>query len=199
MNATWPLLYVSLLPLAAAADVAVITNTGANGQGVLSINQAAGNVNAAANLRSLTMNSDGAAMAQAVGTVVNVAVQAGGGGNVPQARIEGTSFSGFNGVLGINQQAGQQNAVGNTLAIAVGTTAQASAGLIVVRGADDALLSGQGGQAALEQLAAPGLPQTSIDPAAFRGGRGVVQVNQVAGNGNVAGNALAVQFSRPPG
>ncbi|AOY00605.1 hypothetical protein BJP62_09235 [Jeongeupia sp. USM3] len=170
-------------------------------QGVLSVNVSAGNENAAANMRAIAVSPDGSVAAMAHGSVVQRG-KVGPANGAAVASIEGPSFAGFRGVLGVNQQAGHGNVSANQLAIAQGIGGVAHTGFsaLTIRAADDSLLAGSTA-GVVEQLVGEIIPtqQTNIDPAAFSGGRGVFQINQVAGNGNITTNALAVQFSRPPG
>ncbi|WP_432723629.1 hypothetical protein R0381_000900 [Jeongeupia wiesaeckerbachi] len=182
-----------------AVDTALISDTGIASQGVLSVNVTAGEHNTAANLRAIAVNPDGTAIAVVSGAAVQGAVSMPGVGSVQSAQISGAAFSGFNGVLGVNQQAGRGNVSANLLGVAQG----ASTGVVTVftvKQADDGLLADSVANP-LQQLLGDvtSVQQVGIDPGAFKGTSGVVQINQVAGNGNITGNVLAVQFSRPPG
>ncbi|MBM3117552.1 hypothetical protein [Jeongeupia naejangsanensis] len=184
---------------ACAADTALISDSGVGSQGVLSVNVGAGESNTAANLRAIAVNPTGTAIAVVKGAAEQGAVSLPGVGTVQQALITGTAFSGFSGVLGVNQQAGKGNVSANLLGVAQG----ANTGVVTaftVKHADDALLADSSANP-LQQLVGDvtSVQQVGIDPGAFKGTSGVVQINQVAGNGNITGNSLAVQFTRPPG
>lgn len=99
------------------------------------------------------------------------------------ARITDDAFAGARGVIAVNQSAGSHNAQSNSVAIAVGPSALGS----------DALLNVQ----------RPGAPTRGAGPAsrnvaelsggAFRSASGIVQINQIAGGGNVVHNAVSVR------
>ena len=99
------LLVLALLASAPAFadDTAVIHNSGQQYQGVVSINQAAGNQQQMSNSRAIALG----------GQATNVNIQRLDGSVDPslnaRAAIQGSSFTNGNGVLGINQSAGANN------------------------------------------------------------------------------------------
>ncbi|GHD66402.1 hypothetical protein [Jeongeupia chitinilytica] len=182
-----------------AVDTALISDSGIGAQGVLSVNVSAGEYNQAANLRAIAVNPDGTAVAVVKGGAVQGTVEKPAIGSVQTAHIGGAAFAGFNGVLGVNQQAGRGNVSANLLGVAMGAKTGVATSFEVSH-ADDSLLAGNAANPLQQVLGeATSVQQVGIDSGAFLGASGVVQINQVAGNGNVTSNALAVQFSHPPG
>ena len=109
------LLIVALLGSATAMadNTAVINNSGQQYDGVLSINQAAGNQQQMSNSRAIALG----------GQATNVDIQRVDGKVDPslnaKAAIQGNSFSSGNGVLGINQAAGANNQSINAVRISL--------------------------------------------------------------------------------
>ncbi len=173
-----------VLALLAAAPVfadntAVINNSGQQYEGVVSINQAAGNQQQMSNSRAIALG----------GQATNVNIQRQNGSVDPslnaKAAIHGTSFTNGNGVLGINQSAGANNQSVNAVRISINPGPQSI---------DDSVLLQQNST----QLTDSGLTlttgsrQVATSDQAFTGSRGVIQVNQSAGVGNRVANTLGI-------
>ena len=101
------------------------------------------------------------------------------------ARIGPGAFVGARGVIAVNQASGVGNAQVNTVVLAAG------ASLASVTDGQLAAVSPRPGPAA--GPATPTGRKALIDPGAFHGTSGVVQVNQTAGLGNATGNAFVLQ------
>lgn len=169
---------------------ASLNQSGQNHQGVLMINQAAGDAHQQVNARSIAIGSGANAHATATTNVkqntdhlpINPA------GMVASASIGGSSFANSNGVVGINQGAGSGNQQINALRITNG----------LVQGLDDSALAQQSVRpssisGAAEPLSAERI--VSVDDSAFSNSRGVVQLNQSAGVGNRSINSLGIRIT----
>lgn len=183
------------LQSALADEFAEISDSGLNAHGVVSVNQAAGNVNQQANLRSISISQDAA-------IAITPLTQQNGLTPVPDsaassARLGANVFAGSQGAIGINQSAGSNNQSANMLSIAIaGKSAYASPAVV-----QDQLLASTSTAAATSQPSGTSKPagklQAEIADTAFQGSRGVVQINQIAGSQNRAVNVLAVQWVSP--
>jgi hypothetical protein len=101
------------------------------------------------------------------------------------ALVGAGAFSGARGVITLNQASGVGNSQVNSVVLAAG------ASLTLVTDGQLAAVSPRPGPAAGP---APTTGRTAlIDPGAFHGTSGVVQVNQTAGLGNATGNAFVLQ------
>ena len=181
------------LPLSVVADgvagysvqTVIDGNTGSDAQGVLGVNMAAGDSNLQSNATSMSISgANGRASAQS--NVVQAI--AAGSFTVPDvavAKIDGNAFSNAAGAMGINQAAGAVNAQANSVAIALGVGAEVTA---------DAELAQSVSDVAPGSVAANGQQrETTVADTAFRGARGIVQVNQSAGVANATGNSFALR------
>ncbi|EZP66131.1 adhesin [Pseudomonas sp. P7] len=173
-----------VLALLAAAPVfadntAVINNSGQQYEGVVSINQAAGNQQQMSNSRAIALG----------GQATNVNIQRQNGSVDPslnaKAAIHGTSFTNGNGVLGINQSAGANNQSVNAVRISINPGPQSI---------DDSVLLQQNSTQLTDSGLTPttGSRQVATSDQAFTGSRGVIQVNQSAGVGNRVANTLGI-------
>ena len=173
-----------VLALLAAAPVfadntAVINNSGQQYEGVVSINQAAGNQQQMSNSRAIALG----------GQATNVNIQRQNGSVDPslnaKAAIHGTSFTNGNGVLGINQSAGANNQSINAVRISLNPGPQSI---------DDSVLLQQNSTQLTDSGLTPttGSRQVATSDQAFTGSRGVIQVNQSAGVGNRVANTLGI-------
>lgn len=201
-----PLYLTLLLPLAAmAADMdTLIQGSGGQSVGRQAVNQAAGLGNQQANQAVLSTTTAGLAQAAAQ-TGQAQRVPAGDlaalGKNNYSASISGGSFQGGVGVLQVNQVSGGFNQTLNQFALATGPNASATTTASHVGAVDDSRLAGltsaapdSGGSG---NEVAGGKRQATMDAASFQNLSGVVQVNQVAGNGNQAGNGIALAVHAP--
>ena len=164
------------------------TQAGSGSSGRLAINQAAGVGNAQANVMAVAAGNATHASADVSQAAFNPETA-----RSATSSIESGAFNGFQGALALNQAAGANTLQANILVIAPrdGITAT-----------DDRVLA----------QVAPGTPPTEgagsapevsrearIDATAFRGASGVLQVNQSAGVGNVATNAVVVRLPASAG
>ena len=166
---------------------AVITNNAlSNIKGILGVNQAAGDLNLQANVRALSDVPGSAATAEvhqfSVGVEVNDA-------DTSFSRIEENAFQNSVGLLSINQASGSGNVESNSIAISpevrVGEIADdvlAAASLDVMQSTDN------GGKKSSQSLR-----NVNVDETAFRGAKGVLQLNQAAGMHNVTRNRIVMQ------
>ncbi|MFJ4131192.1 adhesin [Pseudomonas cyclaminis] len=162
-----------------ADDTAVINNSGQHYEGVVSINQVAGNQQQMSNSRAIALG----------GQATNVNLQR-LDGSVDRslnakAAIQGTSFTSGNGVLGINQSAGANNQSINAVRISINPGPQSI---------DDSVLLQQNTTQLTDSGLTPttGSRQVATSDQAFTGSRGVIQVNQSAGVGNRVANTLGI-------
>jgi hypothetical protein len=171
--------------LAASDNNAEINNSGANYHGNVTINQAAGDQQQQVNIRAIAIGTEAKAstsVTQKINTPADPSLNA-------KAVIGGNSFSNGSGVIGINQSAGANNQMVNT--VRVGISAQP-------QGMDDSALSQQ--NVALvpnsgTATPASGSRQIVTSDQAFTGSRGVVQLNQSAGVGNRMANTLNIRVA----
>jgi hypothetical protein len=153
----------------------------ANARGRVSINVSAGFANAQSNNAALAASSGSA---NAVATA-NVRVD-----GVPRmpgdssALIAGNAFAGAAGMLSVNQASGSANAQANVIAIGLGADADALA---------ESVLSSTASGIAPASVFRGTVREAAISDSAFRGARGLVQVNQSAGSGNRTANHFALQ------
>ena len=175
----------------AHAEQAVIDNSGQSANGILAVNQAAGSANQQGNLQALAVSATAGHASvslarQPSGTSTAVTTDA-------TASITGAAFSGSQGLMAINQTAGNENQSLNALSLAVSPRPQATA---QPSAAADSLLASTAGSA--PAVAGDNShTRTDISPTAFQGSRGLVQLNQIAGSHNQAVNVVAVQWANP--
>ncbi|MBC3257429.1 adhesin [Pseudomonas paralactis] len=175
------LLMIALLGSASAMadNAAVINNSGQQYEGVLSINQAAGNQQQMSNSRAIALD----------GQATNVNIQRLDGKVDPslnaKVAIQGASFINGNGVLGVNQSAGANNQSINAVRISLNPGPQSI---------DDSVLLQQNTTQLTDSGLTPttGSRQVATSDQAFTGSRGVIQVNQSAGVGNRVANTLGI-------
>ena len=184
MNRTWMLL-AALGCTAALADSnnnASIDNSGTQYNGVVSINQAAGDQQQLSNNVAIAVGHN----AQATVTVTQK-ISGAAADRALNARtmIQGNAFSNGNGALSVNQSAGAQNQMINAVRISVSAGPQSI---------DDSVMSQQNVALATDSglTSTTGSRQVVTSDQAFTGSRGVVQVNQSAGVGNRVANTLGI-------
>lgn len=161
-------------------------HAGSGSQGRIAVNQAAGVGNAQANLAAFAHADSGLGLADTHSLQKASPAQRAAAAS---ATIEGSAFNDSSGALSLNQVAGSSNLQLNTIAIGTG-------GVLLLASADDAALAETTGSAPSTEGAATATPdrRALIDPDAFRGSQGVVQVNQTAGVGNLSTNAIVLQL-----
>lgn len=169
----------------APVSKATISNSASHFQGVVSVNQAAGESQQQSNARALAVgNGASASTTQVQRLNIN---------NIDSSQAAGVAigagaFSAGNGVLGINQSAGAGTQQANAMSISV------SSGPISL---DDSVLSQSVAITPISGTVAPatGERRVATDDTAFVGSRGVVQLNQSAGVGNRMGNNLSIRVT----
>lgn len=178
-------------PVAAQSlDQSRIGESAAQGaSGRLSVNQAAGVGNGQVNLMAVAQGKASSASAQSNQTALNPDTA-----RAASSDIQAGAFGGFHGALALNQTAGANNLQSNLLVI------QASDGVATT---DDATLAHTVAIVAAPTEGAGSAPEVArearIDANAFRGASGVLQVNQSAGVGNSATNAVVVKLPASAG
>jgi hypothetical protein len=187
------LLFLTLLGCTCAmADSAVpvvnnatLQNSGAQYNGNLAVNQAAGDQQQQINSRAIAIGTQaqaGGSLKQKLSTGADRSVNA-------TTTIGGSSFSHGNGALGVNQSAGANNQMINAMRISISAQPQSI---------DDSVLSQQN-VALLPDSgatdASKGSRQVVTSDQAFTGSRGVIQVNQSAGVGNRMANTLSIRVA----
>ncbi|PXX51250.1 hypothetical protein [Aquitalea magnusonii] len=182
--------------LAHADQLALIENSGQSAQGVLAVNQAAGNANQQGNLQALAV-AGGLAVASVGLSQQQGRVQDDTAQQNLRASIGGAAFAGSQGVLAVNQSAGYANQSLNAFSLAQAAKAQASV-RDMPAAVQDAVLAGATAATPAGAPASGSAGQTTeLSAAAFQGSRGLVQLNQIAGSHNLAVNVVAVQWANP--
>lgn len=159
-----------------------------DGRGILSINQASGNINNQANVRVLAI-ADGEGLLHDYSLAVstrsskNTVISYGG---EYEGRIS-NSFGGGVGIVGVNQSAGSLNQQANVLVLGIGVALGPE---VVVLG--DADLGGT----IADNSANGSSNRADIITDSFTGFRGIAQVNQSSGDLNILGNSVGFSFMR---
>lgn len=157
--------------------------------GVASVNQAAGDNNQQANVRSLSTVQDGLALSGSRVDQLNGASRPLMPMRSGATRIEGDAFRNASGIVGVNQVAGEGNRQTNGFTLSSGENGEVLS---------DSALSGSlalTGVLGTRERPAGGERVVVVDDTAFRGVRGVVQLNQTAGSGNRSANNLGIRLS----
>ncbi|WP_426132791.1 adhesin [Pseudomonas sp. PWP3-1b2] len=171
--------------LADSNNNATIDNTGAQSNGVVLINQAAGDQHQQSNNLALSVGHSTQSTITVIQKINGAAADRSLNAN---AAIRGNSFSNSNGALSVNQSAGAQNQMINAVRISVNAGPQSI---------DDSVMSQQTVALATDSglTSTTGSRQVVTSDQAFTGSRGVVQVNQSAGVGNRVANTLNVRLN----
>ena len=184
MNASWMLLAVlgCTAAMADSSNNATIDNSAKQYNGVVTLNQAAGDQQQLSNNVAIAVGHNAQAN---IAVTQKISGAAADRSMDATAAIHGTSFSNGNGVLSVNQSAGAQNQMINAVRISVNAGPQSI---------DDSVMSQQNVALATDSGLTPttGSRQVVTSDQAFTGSRGVVQVNQSAGVGNRMANTLGV-------
>ncbi len=168
-----------------STNTATLDNSGRQYNGVVTLNQAAGEQQQLSNNVVIAVGHNAQAnlaVRQSIsGAAADRSVDA-------KAAINGNAFSKGNGVLSVNQSAGAQNQMINAVRISVSAGPQSI---------DDSVMSQQNVALATDSGLTPitGSRQVVTSDQAFTGSRGVVQVNQSAGVGNRVANTLNVRLN----
>ena len=163
-----------------------ITDSMSNNVGVLSLNQASGNLNNQANVRVFSWNGDPLSR-QTCETAETVTQQSTGicsSGGARQNVIEGSVRNNV-GIVGVNQSAGNLNSQSNSLFLAVGGLVSlsevelAGVSLTPVNQPDDDVVG----------------DRSDVIKGSLSGSQGIIQVSQSSGDMNLQANNLALSFT----
>jgi hypothetical protein len=169
-------------------STSIMQGTFVDGRGILSINQASGNINNQANVRVLAF-TDGEgvlydlSLATSARSIKNTVISYGG---EYENRIS-NSFGGAVGIVGVNQSAGSLNQQVNVVVLGIGV----ALGPEVVALGDADL----GGTIADNSVSSGG-NRSDIITDSFTGFRGIAQVNQSSGDLNIVTNSVGFSFTR---
>lgn len=169
-------------------STSIMQGTFVDGRGILSINQASGNLNNQANVRVLAF-TDGEgvlydlSLATSARSIKNTVISYGG---EYENRIS-NSFGGAVGIVGVNQSAGSLNQQVNVVVLGIGV----ALGPEVVALGDADL----GGTIADNSVSSGG-NRSDIITDSFTGFRGIAQVNQSSGDLNIVTNSVGFSFTR---
>lgn len=153
-----------------------------NSRGAVRINIVAGNMNAQSNITAIALGSQ-------FGNEVHLFQKVKGGfnafGNLT-ALIEGKAFVGVSGLTQISQISGSGNEEANTALVGIGSLQPMQpASLNQQHGLFDNSVIQEGGD---------GSRKVGMTGQAFNNASGVLQVSQVAGNGNRVANSFSLQI-----
>lgn len=165
----------------------------AGANGAIAVNQAAGDLNVQANLRGI-----------AKGDRTDVAIntrQLQQGNRVLSGPLQATAFiggdvlAGASGIASINQASGIANTTRNVVSATLARQG--------IRETDDTALAAEGsalagGRDGVDRGAATGTRSAGVASTALRGFDGVLQLNQIAGNGNNTANVLGLVVQDRP-
>ncbi|MBH3429840.1 adhesin [Pseudomonas alkylphenolica] len=172
----------SLVPV---INTATIDNSGAQYQGNMAVNQAAGDLQQQANARAFAVGHEASAtteIRQRLRSEVDPRMDA-------QSSIQGNSFSNGSGALGVNQSAGASTQQANAVRISISTQPQSIDDSVLMQQNVALLNTSDSTDSAL------GNRQVTTSDQAFTGSRGVIQLNQSAGVGNRMANTLSVRVA----
>jgi len=169
-------------------STSIMQDTFRDGRGILSVNQASGNINNQANVRVLAFaEGEGLlydlSLATSARSIKNTVIVYGG---EREDRIS-NSFGGAVGVVGVNQSAGSLNQQVNVVVLGIGV----ALGPDVVALGDAAL-----GETIADNSASSGGNRSDIITDSFTGFRGIAQVNQSSGDLNIVTNSVGFSFTR---
>jgi len=196
-------LSLAALPLAAAPAMAqeepdTVTNTfgdsGNTGSGIGQFNQNAGDNNNQANATviALAPHDNSAALAQLIGSSLNVGTTTSTKRTLQVNGID-NAFNDFTGIGQVNQVTGNGNVQVNAIALAFAPDAQFSA--TALSDLDLALVAGPN-----DDSPSSALPDSANHVAqSFNGFTGIAQVQQIAGDRNIVTNVVAVALGTGPG
>ncbi|WP_395607751.1 adhesin [Pseudomonas sp. B22129] len=182
------ILLATFICSAAMADSnnnSTIDNSGKQYNGVVLINQGAGDQQQLSNNVALSAGRNAQSNISVTQKISGAPADRSLNAN---ASIQGNSFSNGSGALSVNQSAGAQNQMINAVRISVNAGPQSI---------DDSVMSQQNVALATDSglNATTGSRQVTTSDQAFTGSRGVVQVNQSAGVGNRVANTLNLRLN----
>lgn len=162
------------------------------GEALNSVSGAVG-VNMAAGDNNLQSNSGVVAVGDYASTQNDLIQKTIANGFTPdeaQTTIQGQVFSHSVGWMAVNQAAGQ----GNTQSNSIGVTAGANTGGAISDEYLKQVTSGQQGLAINPENPGNSNQRVEIEGSAFKGSRGIIQVNQSAGTGNATSNSFQLHM-----
>ncbi|WP_417618200.1 hypothetical protein [Oceanisphaera sp.] len=182
--ATVLLLSLNVMAAAHHQDVSTIAPGTINDvSGVIGINMAAGDNNAQANLRSITIGENAQAAHRS-----RMTVTASPDDSAASASIAANTLNNARGLISVNQVAGSGNIQLNDIAIALGASTQISSdSLLMVR------LPEAGASTDEDKLASN--KTVYLDTNSLNGAAGAIQINQIAGHGNIAINRVSMPLN----
>jgi len=172
------------LPIPNSAQSIITDQAMNNVHGVVQSNLAAGSSNLQANVANIIMSPNGQGANGVTSPVQQVNGSTQGGYSQQQALIQGNSLQGANGLISINQAAGNGNAEANQSTIVLGAAQPVSNQLLsqsVSSVPSDAKNSTKGESS-----------QVAVAATAFRNAGGIAQVNQTSGSGNSSANSFTL-------
>ena len=155
-------------------------------RGRFAVNMAAGDSNAQTNAGALATGLDGGTAAALVGVHQATGWIRATAPDLSIAVIGGRAFANSSGAVSVNQTSGVGNTQANGMAVAVGFDVEAASESVLAATASGVGLGGPARGANMKAV--------SISDSAFRGSRGLVQINQSAGSGNSTANNFAFQL-----
>ncbi|MDE2245701.1 MAG: hypothetical protein KGJ91_06050 [Xanthomonadaceae bacterium] len=168
-------------------------NALAGAHGVIAVNLAAGDANLQTNLGAIVVGAYAQALVQPAQQIETLQASR---PDSMSARIAGNALAGVRGIVSINQVSGIANRQVNAV------TMQLSQQGIHEEAADDwfaASFANTDASRARPAGASSGEPRSAaVSSSALRGLEGVVQINQVAGMGNLTANQLQLNVESPP-
>lgn len=173
--------------LAVLNDNRIGNRVGHGATGNIAVNTAAGSNNVQANVRVIN------GYAEARQRVDNPA-PIGATATRDRTRIDARAFAGGQGVLGVNQVAGHDNAQINMVVLGATNPIRTLEPVTPVRESDTA--AREDGQSS-ESEASLNRYRAVVADTAFTGFGGVLQINQVSGARNVTGNHFSISGPRP--
>ncbi|MGX9720486.1 hypothetical protein [Stenotrophomonas acidaminiphila] len=166
-------------------------NALAGSQGAIGINQAAGDLNLQANLRSVAVGRRADAGVHARQS------QTDGHADAPlaaSASIGGNALAGAGGIVSINQASGGGNTELNSVVVSLAAQGIREAG-------DEAMAAPSAFASAGERFVAGdprAIRKVAVEASALRGFGGVLQLNQTAGSGNAVENSIGISVQGIP-
>lgn len=161
-------------------------NALSNVRGRFAVNMAAGDSNAQTNAGAMAIGLDGGTAAALVGVHQATGWSRATAPDLSIAVIGGRAFANSSGAVSVNQTSGAGNTQANGMAVAVGFDVEAASESVLAATASGVGLAGPARGANMKAV--------SISDSAFRGSRGLVQINQSAGSGNSTANNFAFQL-----
>ena len=186
---TAALLFVSLNAAAAGLPQyfnRIESNSLNNVSGIISVNMAAGDNNIQANNKSIAIGKHAQATTKTELVVhgSNNNSLKGNDNSVADVRIEANTLQNAQGLISINQVSGSNNAQLNDMTLAFGENVQLASNIsLSVRPAEGPNFKDNEGSHSKAFY---------LDKDSLKGAAGTIQINQIAGNGNIAVNRVSM-------